>query len=195
MQIYYLLPLVLIAAAVAYSMWMKKKVANMNPEEAAERFHEFNSQYFDPMGEEKIVGAWSGVEFQGAQGLARKAAGAALNAASSAVIGVSSYVPNVQVGLTSSGRVLVSREYSELGSRGNFKQLKALGVGTKALTGQSCHPGEDLGKAPKNPYNPLVSLEFVQLRSPDGDIYEAWMSPQGGRIGQNGFSSILQALP
>lgn len=194
MQIYYFLPVVLIAAAVLYSLWMKKSVQNMNPEEAAQRFHEFNSQYFDLEGEERIVGAWSGVEHQGTKSAARQVAGAALNAASAAVVGVSSYVPNVQVGLTSSGRVLVSREYSELGDRGNFKQLKALASGTQALASDASHPGEDLGRPPKNPYNPLVSLEFVQLRGPDGDVYEAWMSPQGGRVGQDGFSSILQTL-
>lgn len=194
MEIYYFLPIFLIAAAVAYSLYMKRSAQNMNPEEAAQRFHEFNSQYFDLQGEERIVGAWSGVEFQGAQSAARQAAGAAANAAAAAVIGVSTYVPNVQVGLTSTGRVLVSREYSELGERGNFKQLVALAPGTKALDAAGAHTGADLGRPPKNPYNPLVNLEFVQLRSPAGETYEAWMSPQGGRVGQDGFSSILQAL-
>jgi len=39
------------------------------------------------------------LEFQGAQSSARQLAGAALNAASAAVVGVSTYVPNVHVGV------------------------------------------------------------------------------------------------
>jgi hypothetical protein len=194
MYVYYLIPIVLVVAVIAYSMWMKKRVQNMDPEEAARRFHEFNAQYFDLEGDEKIVGAWSGVEFQGAKSAAGHAASAALNAASAAAVGVSKYVPNVQVGLASTGRVLVSREYSEVGQRGNFKQVMSLEAGTRAIDGATAHPGEDLGSPPKNPYNPLVSLEFVQLSSPGGETYEAWMSPQGGRVGQDGFISILQAL-
>lgn len=192
--LFYLLPLVLIVLALGYSQIVRKRVQNMNPEEAAQRFHEFNAQYFDLEASEQIVGAWSGVEFHEAKSAAGHAASAALNSASAAVVGVSTYVPNVQVGLTSTGRVLVSREYSELGDRGNFKQVMALEPGTKAINGPSSHPGENLGAPPKNPYNAMVALEFVQLRAPSGQVYEAWMSPQGGQVGRDGFSSILQAL-
>jgi len=166
----------------------------MSPEEAAQRFHDFNAHYFDLEDNEQVVGAWSGVEFQQAKSAVGHMASAALNSASAAVVGVSTYVPNVQVGLTSTGRVLVSREYSELGQRGNFKQVMALGPGTKAQSAEASHPGENMGSPPKNPYNPLVALEFVQLRAPSGEVYEAWMSPQGGQVGRDGFSSILQAL-
>jgi hypothetical protein len=194
MQIYYFLPVVLIAAAVAYSFYMKRQVANMNPEEAAQRFHDHYSAYFDLEAGERVVGAWSGVEFQGAQSAARQMAGSALNSASAAVIGVSTYVPLVQVGLTSNGRVLVAREYSELGERGNYKQVASFASGARALDAASALPGQNLGAVPKNPFNPAVSLEFVQLRGGGGEAYEAWMSPQGGQMGQPGFRSILQAL-
>lgn len=193
-QIYYFLPIVLIVAAVAYSFMMRRKLQNMSPEEAAERFHAAYAGYFNLAEGEKVVGAWGGTEFQGAQGAARQLAGAALNAVSANVIGVSTYVPNVQVGLTSTGRVVISREYSELGQRGNYKQIAAFAPGTRALGAAAAHPGADLGRPPTNPYNPTVSLEFVQLRSPTGEIYEAWMSPQGGRTGQPGFHSILTVL-
>jgi hypothetical protein len=103
-------------------------------------------------------------------------------------------VPNIQLGLTSQGRLLVSREYSEMGKRGNFKQHIALGQGTRAVTGNVAYPGADLGKPPSNPFNPAVGLEFVQLRSPGGEVYEAWMSPQGAQVGRQGFCSVLQAL-
>jgi hypothetical protein len=194
MQIYYFLPVVLIAAAVAYTLWMKRQVANMNPEEAAQRFHDHYSGYFDLKEGERVVGAWSGLEFQGATSAARQLAGAALNSASAAVIGVSTYVPLVQVGLTSAGRVLVSREYSELGQRGNYSQVAAFDSGARALDASTALPGENLGSAPKNPLNPLVALEFVQLRGAGGESYEAWMSPQGGQMGHPGFRSVLQSL-
>jgi hypothetical protein len=194
MQLYYFLPVVLIAAAFAYSFYMKRQVANMNPEQAAQRFHDHYSGYFDLADGERVVGAWSGVEFQGAQSAARQVAGAALNSASAAVIGVSTYVPLVQVGLTSKGRVLVAREYSELGERGNYQQVSSFASGAHALDAAKALPGQNLGALPKNPFNPAVSLEFVQLRGAAGEAYEAWMSPQGGQVGQPGFRSILQAL-
>lgn len=193
MQIYYFLPVVLIAAAFAYSYWMKRQVANMNPEEAAQRFHDHYSGYFELEDGERVIGAWSGLEFQGAKSAARQVAGAALNSAAAAVVGVSTYVPLVQVGLTSKGRVLVSREYSELGERGNYKQVANFPSGAQALDAAHALPGENPGAVPKNPFNPAVPLEFVQVRGAGG-AYEAWMSPQGAQMGHPGFRSILQAL-
>ncbi|MGK4000597.1 hypothetical protein [Sorangium sp. So ce1024] len=198
MQMYFLLPLVLIAAAFAYSMYVRKKVmaetANMTPEQLEQQFSDLYASYYELQPGERIVGNWSGVEFQAPAGLARRVAGGVLNAASAAVIGVSTYVPNVHVGLTNTGRVLVSREYSDFGKRGNFKHLAAFDPGTRAFNQEAAYPGQDIGSRPGNPFNPLVSLEFIQLRSPSGDTYEAWLSPQGSRAGQQGFSSILQAL-
>jgi hypothetical protein len=187
MQIYYLLPVVLIAAAVAYSLWMKRQVQSMSPAEAAERFHDTYAGYFDLADGEKIVGLWSGVDFREAQGAAREVAGAALNAASAAVIGVSTYVPLVHVGLTSTGRLLVSREYSEMGDRGHFKQVLAFDQGARATP-----QGGD--KPPKNPSNPLVDLQLVELGAPSGESYRAWLSPQGAQMGHPGFRSILEAF-
>jgi len=193
MQLYYFLPVLFIGAVVAYSMWVRQRMASMSPEQLAEQFHASYAPYFDLGADEKVVGAWSGVEFQGPRSAASRLAGAALNSASAAVVGVSTYVPNVQVGLTSTGRLLVSREHSELGERGHYKQLCAFAPGANALDAAAAHPGESPGDAPKNPYNPLVSLEFVQLRGEGAEPYEAWMSPQGGQLGQPGFRSILQA--
>jgi hypothetical protein len=197
MQIYYLLPL-LIIAAFAYSFWARNRavaqVQSLSPEEAAARFHDFYSGYFDLEGAEQIVGAFSGVEYQGAKSGAEQIAGAALNSASAAVIGVSTYVPQVQIGLTSTGRVLVSREYSEMGERGSFEQILALPPGTRALDGKAARPGEDLGKAPKNALNPGVALEYVELQAPSGETYAAWLSPQGAQIGHDGFRPITAAL-
>ncbi|WP_434045796.1 MULTISPECIES: hypothetical protein [Sorangium] len=198
MQMYYLIPLVLMVAGFAYSMYARKKAlaeaANMTPEQIEQQFSDFYASYYELQPDERIIGNWSGVEYQAPAGTARRIAGGVLNAASAAVIGVSTYVPNVHVGLTNSGRVLVSREYSDFGKRGNYKQLTAFEQGTRAFNQDATYPGQDIGSRPGNPFNPLVNLEFIQLRSPSGDIYEAWLSPQGSRHGQNGFSSILQSL-
>lgn len=194
MQFYYLLPVILIIVGVAYAMWMKKRVAAMSPEQAAEYFHNSYAGYYELQEGEKIVGNWSGVEFQGPKGAAGRFAGDALNSASAAVVGVSTYVPTVQVCLTSFGRILISREYSELGKRGHFKQHMAFDDGATAAAGVNAYPGQDLGSKPKNASNPTVALEFVQLQGTNGGIYDAWMSPQGVRIGEQGFSSILTAL-
>ena len=194
MQFYYLLPVILIVVGIAYAMWMKKRIANMSPEQAAEQFHNSYAGYYDMQDEEKIVGNWSGVAFLGPKSTAGRLAGDALNSASAAVVGVSTYVPTVQVCLTSFGRILISREYSELGRRGHFKQHMAFDDGAAAVAGADAYPGQDLGSKPKNPSNPAVALEFVQLQGTNGGIYDAWMSPQGVRIGEQGFVSILASL-
>ncbi|KYG06084.1 hypothetical protein BE21_37005 [Sorangium cellulosum] len=179
-------------------MYVRKKVmaeaANMTPEQIEQQFSDLYAPYYELQPGERIIGNWSGVEYQAPAGTARRVAGGVLNAASAAVIGVSTYVPNVHVGLTNTGRVLVSREYSDFGKRGNYRHHAALDQGTRAFNQDATYPGQDIGSRPGNPFNPLVSLEFIQLRSPSGDIYEAWLSPQGSRHGQHGFSSILQSL-
>ena len=197
MQVYYFLPVILIAAAVAYSLYARKTAlaaaANMSPEEAAQKFQEFYGQYFEIPPGDSLIGVWSGVEFHAPKGMGQKVAGAAGELAMN-VVGVSSYVPNVHIGLTQSKQVLVSREYSDVGSRGNFKQIMALGAGTQAVDAATAYPGADIGKAPSNPFNPMVGLEFVALRSPSGEAYDAWLSPQGVRVGQAGFHPIKPAL-
>jgi len=197
MQIYYFLPIILIIAGVAYSLYVRKaalaSAANMSPEQAAQKFQEFYSQYFEIPPGEQLVGVWSGVEFHAPKTMGQQA-GAVAGELAMNVVGFSSYVPNVHLGLTASGKVLVSREYSDMGSRGNFKQILALGSGTRALNAQTAHPGENIGKAPSNPFNPMVSLEFAQIRAPGGEAYEAWLSPQGVLLGQAGFHPIWGSL-
>ena len=136
MQIYYLFPIVLIIVVVAYSLYARKaalKAAeNMSPEEAARKFTEFWGSYFDLGSADQLAGVWSGVEFHAPKSLGQKAGGVAKEAALN-VIGVSTYIPTVHIGLTAEGKVLVSREYSEMGDRGNFKQILSLDAGTRAV--------------------------------------------------------------
>lgn len=194
MHIYHFIPVVLIVLGVVYSIYMRRRVANMTPEQAAQAFHDHYAEYFSLSGEEKIVGIWSGVEFQGPKGAGARLAGAALNSASAAITGVSEYVPSVQIALTSSDQVLISREYSEAGSRGNFEQIAAFGPGTRAVDAETAYPGAKLGSKLSNPLNPVVALEFVQLQAPSGDSYDAWLSPQGALTSRKSFCSILSEL-
>ena len=116
----------------------------------------------------------------------------ALNQLSSAAVGVSTYVPQVRIGLTSSGRVLVAREYSDLGERGDFKQIAAFGPGTRALDAATADPGQELKAPLKNPMGGGQNPEFVQFRSPSGEIYEAWMA--GGQVVGGGFVAAFHDL-
>jgi len=197
MQIYYFLPIVLIAVAVGYSMYMRKhalaQAANMSPEEAARKFQEFYGQYFELSPGQQLMGVWSGLEFHAPKSMEQKVGSVASELALN-VVGVSTYVPTVHIGLLSTGEVLVSREHSEMGRRGNYKQILSLGAGTRALNAAAAHPGADVGKPPQNPFNLMVAPEFVELRAPDGQSYDAWLSPQGAQVGVAGFSSILQRL-
>lgn len=194
MAIYILLPIVIIIAVIAYSLWARSRVTHLTPEQAAEQFHASYAPFFKLKGGERIVGIWTGVEFQGAKGAAGYMARDAVNAASAEFVGYATYIPTVRVGLTSGGRLLVSREYSELGERGNYKQHMAFNSGVQVLDAEEAYPSQDLGAPPRNPSNPMVRLEFVQLRSRRGETYEAWMSPQGARIGRAGYCSILAGL-
>ncbi|HET9959943.1 MAG TPA: hypothetical protein VFQ61_35870 [Polyangiaceae bacterium] len=197
--VFYLVPVLLgIAVLFGFSFYMRnlqlKRVQSMSPEEASRRFNEFFSQYFELSPGETLVGIWSGVEFQGAQSAARQVAGNVANYVSAQAIGISTYIPMVWIGQTSHGRVLVSREYSDFGARGNFKQLMSFQQGARALPAHVARQGQELGAPPKLPTQPNVGLEFVQLRGASGEFYEAWMSPQGNRVGQTAYCSILQAL-
>ena len=194
MMAYYLIPVVFIIAGLAYSAWARKRLQNMSPEEAAEKFHQYYAGYFELEENEKLVGLWTGVEFQGARSAARNVVGEALNTISDKAVGISTYVPSVQIGLTSRERVLISREYSDLGERDNFQQICAFGSGTRAISGNAAYPNQNLGKPPKNRANPRVKLEFVHIQSSEGEGYDAWVSPQGSKTGQTGFVSILQIL-
>lgn len=192
----YLIPVVFIAAILGLSYFMaqraKRAAQNMSPEEVAATFSQNWAGYFSLAEGETIVGAWFGVESQGAKSAAGQLAGAALNQAAASIVGVSTYTPHLHVCLTSHGRVVVAREYSKMGSRGYFKQIVAFDKGTRALDAATV--GEAQGNPPSNPSNPLVALEFVRLQSPQGESYDAWVTPQGCLVGESDFLSIHGVL-
>jgi hypothetical protein len=180
MGIYYILPVVLLIAVVFISRTMQKSaianVQSMTPEQIRARINDYFGPSFELNSGEELHAAWIGEEFQGTQSTGGQIAGAALNQLTKAAVGVSSYVPQVQVGLTSSGRVLFAREYSNFGKRGSFKQALAFAPGTQALDAQSTYPGQQLEPPMANPLGGGPKPEFIQFRSPTGETYEVWMA-------------------
>lgn len=194
MAVYYLIPVVVLVLVVVLSRWGQKRalasVQNMSPEEARAKMNDYYASSFELQPGEKLFCTWIGEEYQGEQSSAGQVAGAALNQLSKAAIGVSTYVPMVYIGLTTLGRVLVSREYSEMGSRGNFKQILALEPGTQALDAATARPGQIIKPPMKNPMQQAGAPEFVQFRDPKGASYEAWM--HGGQVTEANFVAAFQ---
>ncbi|MGC4069413.1 MAG: hypothetical protein QM784_33130 [Polyangiaceae bacterium] len=172
----YFVPVVLILGGLVYSQLARRQaLANVAAGVGGQQFHDYQSQYFDQLGSrERIIAIWQGKAYNPSRG----AAGEVLNAVSAHAIGISTYVPNVIVALTTDGRLMVAEEYSELGERGHFKTALVLPAGARAITGPGAGLGD--GSAPKNPFNPLERLVAAAIQAPDGTLqYQAWLSPVG----------------
>jgi hypothetical protein len=190
----YILPLLIAVAMGAYSVWARKRVGAMTPEQARAHVHAFHATWFDLHEGESVVGFWSGIAHLGRVTTAERVGAAVLNSVSRDVTGVSTYVPYVHVGLTSLGRVLVSREYTDMFERGHFKQARAFPPGTRAVDVVAEQPGLDVGAAPFDASHLPGSLRLVQLRAPTTEPYEVWLSPQGSQDGYAERRSICEAI-
>jgi hypothetical protein len=174
--LFYFVPVVLIVGGLLYSQYARKQaLANVAAGVGGQQFHDYQAQYFDQLGpRERVIAIWQGKAHNPSRGVA----GEVLNAVSAHAIGVSTYVPNVIVALTTDGRLMVAEEYSELGERGHFKTALVLPAGARAVTGAGAGFGD--GSAPKNPFNPLERLIAAALHAPDGSLrYQAWLAPVG----------------
>jgi hypothetical protein len=108
------------------------------------------------------------------------------------MVGVSTYTPGVYVGVTTLGRVLVSEEYSEGGSRGNYKVVAAFPPGAGIAVGRAAYDHQ--GSPPKNPYSMTAPFELVRLTSAD-EQYLAWLTAEGAMLNAATFVSIATVLP
>jgi hypothetical protein len=195
MWIMYLIPVIAIAGVLIYTFMARARIQQAVAEgKGPLLFHEGYAGYFPSLNpEEYLIGVWQGLVYTGSQSGASQVAGAILNEVSSKAIGFSKYTPMVFVGVTSAGRVLVSQEYSEMGDRGNYKEVHVWAPGATAVTGPAAVP-EHNGPAPKNPFNPSVQLELAMVTGPDGGKFAGWLSPQSLEVtGQQ--RSIAAALP
>jgi hypothetical protein len=177
--VYYILPVALIILVVFISRMGQKRalqgVQSMTPEQARAQINQYFADSFDLEPGESLHATWIGEEYQGQDSATKQVAGAALNQLSRAMVGVSTYVPMVRVGLTTTRRILISREYSDMGERGNYKQIMAFGPGTRAVDAATARPGEDIKPPLKNPLLGQEAPEFVRFVAPNGEHYEAWM--------------------
>jgi hypothetical protein len=125
MTIYYLLPVIAIVLVAVVAKFGRSfalgNTRNLSPEAARAKMNQYFADDFELHPGETLFACWVGEEYQGDPSTASQVAGAALNQLSRAAIGVSSYVPSVRIAITSLGRVLIAREYSELGDRGQLQ--------------------------------------------------------------------------
>lgn len=194
MTIYYFLPVVLIAAAMAYSFMMQANARKAVSEgKGAQMFHDGWAGFFDALlPNEYLIGVWMGQAYLKPKAGAGEIAGNIAKQAALGMVGVSTYTPGVYVGVTSLGRVLVSEEYSEGGSRGNYKVVAAFSAGAQLAVGPAAY--EHPGSPPKNPYSLTAPFELVRLTGSD-EQYLAWLTSEGAMISAATFVSIQTLLP
>jgi hypothetical protein len=188
----FFIPIVVIGLVLAYSYWARKRaVAVVASGQGGQLFHDSQSGYFPELTDrERILAVWQGR----ADSTPRGVTGTVANAVSANVIGVSTYVPNVLVALTTDGRLMVSEEYSSLGQRGNYRSAVVLPSGARAEVGNSLGFAHQ-DKAPKNPFNPVEHLVPAAIHSADGALaYRAWLSPVA-LAGEQLARSIGDVLP
>lgn len=194
MTIYYLLPVVFIAAALAYTFMMQGKVRKAVAEgRGAQLFHDGFAGHFDALlPGETLIGVWMGQAYIKPNETAGEIAGDLAKQAALGVIGISKYTPLVYVGVTTLGRVLVSEEYSDGGSRGNFKVVAAFAPGSELTAGPAAYPHQ--GAPPKNPFSAAAPFELIRLVGADQQ-YLAWVTSEGAMIGAATFVSLTSVLP
>lgn len=156
----YLLPVIAVVGVLVYSQMARKNAMGKSAAGfGGQMFHDSQVSFFSGIGSrERIIAVWNGQ----AHTRPSSAAGAVLNTMAEHTIGISKYTPIVMVALTTSGRVLVAEEYSEVGTRGHYKTVVILSPGARAVTGPSAI-AEFQGTPPKNPYNPQQVLAAAAL--------------------------------
>jgi hypothetical protein len=194
MTIYYLLPVVLIAGALAYTVMMQGKVRKAVAEgKGAQLFHDGFAAYFDALlQDENLIGVWMGQAYVKSNETAGEIAGGLAKHAALGVIGMSTYTPLVYVGVTTRGRVLVAEEYSDMGTRGSYKVVAAFPPGAQLAVGPAAYPHQ--GAPPNNPFSASAPFELVRILGADQQ-YLAWLTSEGAMIGATTFVSITTVLP
>jgi hypothetical protein len=189
--IYLVTPVAVIGMLVYMQVARKRVMGQVAAGNGGQLFHDSQAGYFSHLGpRERIIAVWQGQAHVAAQ----STAGKVLNAVAEHAVGISKYTPTVMVALTTDGRVMVSEEYSEVGTRGHYKTVVILPPGARAITGPSAI-AEHQGPPPKNQMNVMQQLEAVALIAPDGSLaYKAWLSPIA-LAGANLAQSIGTVLP
>jgi hypothetical protein len=196
-MIVYLVPVLAIAGVLFYTRWAQANVrARAAKGEGPQMFHDAYAGYFETLGDdERLIGIWQGLAYVAPSTGAGQVVGKLAKEAALGAIGLSTYTPTIYVGVTTHGRVLVSEEYSDSGSRNHFKVVCSLPPGAQVLGGPQAYP-EHQGASPKNPYSNQAPLELVRLvGQPGGEQYLGWVTGAGAMTGAATFMSILNVLP
>lgn len=194
MSIYYFLPVILIAAGIAYTILAQKKARQAFAEgKGPQMFHDAYAAQFDKLlPDEMIIGMWQGQAYIKPNETAGQIAGNIAKQAALGMVGVSTYTPAIYVAVTTHGRVLVSEEYTDMGRRGNYKVVAEFPPGAQVFSGAAAY--DHKGSTPTNPFNMGAPLELVRLSSGD-EQYLGWVTTQGHLTGASSMMSITQLLP
>jgi hypothetical protein len=198
MWIMYLVQVIAIVGMLVYVTIARKRINQAVAEgKGPLMFHNSYAGYFDSLGpEEHIIALWQGLSYTGSGSGVAQIAGALLNQVSKSAIGVSKYTPMVFVALTSHGRLLVAEEFSELGDRGNYKEVRSFGPGARAVVGPAAIASHS-GPAPKNPFSPAVPLELAALSGEGAQAFGCWLSSRSLEVTgrERSISAVLPIDP
>ncbi len=196
--VYYFIPVVVIVGMLAYVFFYRAKMQQAIAQgHGPMMFHNTFAGWFRSFApDEHIVALWQGVAYTGSASRAAQIGGAVLNEITSKAVGYSRYTPQVMAALSSHGRLLVIEEFSEMGQRGNFREVVVWGPGATAVAGAGAVPDHS-GPPPENPFNRAVTLELVRLVGPDGSAYPCWLSPQSLEVtgAQRSVAAVLPVSP
>jgi hypothetical protein len=186
---------VAIVGMLFYTKWAQANVkARAARGEGPQMFHDAYAGRFETLQpDERLIGYFSGLAYTKPNNTMGEIAGALAKEAALGVIGMKQYVPVVFVGVTTAGRVLVSEEYTDAGTRNNFKVVHQFAPGAQVQLGAQAYP-QHQGDPPKNPYSNDAPLELVRLVGP-GEQYLCWLSGAGAVVGASSFLSISTVLP
>jgi hypothetical protein len=191
----YFVPVLAIVGVLFYTRWAQANVkARAARGEGPQMFHDAYASRFEVLlPDERVIGLFSGLAYTKQNNTMGEKAGALAKEAALGAVGMQTFVPVVFVGVTTHGRVLVSEEYAEMGSRNNFKVVGQFPPGTHVQMGQQAYP-QHQGDPPKNPYSKDAPLELVRLVGA-GEQYLCWLNGAGAIVGASSFVSISTVLP
>jgi len=194
-MIYYLVPVVAVVGMLFYTRWAQANVRKRAAAgEGPQMFHESFAAKFEVLHpDERLIGMWMGFAYVAPDTTVGQVAATLAKDIALAAISRSTYTPLVYVGLTTHGRVLVSEEYTDMGSRNNFKVVCALPAGAHVISGQAAKPDHQ-GAPPRNTFSADAPMELVRLVG-QNEQYLCWLTGAGAMTGASTFLSITNVLP
>jgi len=188
----YLIPVVAIIAAVAYSQMARAQIGvAVATGQGPILFHNAFAKNFDLEHEEYIVAFWQGVVYVGSD---EGTQGGVASVVSFFVAedGIDNRRrPAVLVVLTSMGRVLLAEQQGGADSLVEVRDWEP-GAGAEVYPDAM---DRVVGGPILEPCNPAVLPQLTIISGPGDDPYPVWLSPQGGMVGKSTWQKITDVLP